>query len=455
MATYYVRTDGSDSNNGTGYQASQAFQTIGKAISVVSAGDTIYVAPGYYNESLSISTSGTSASPINLVGDPSSDIFLDVQPADVVIWYINATIINFAANVQYWNIRNLVITGHKSGSNGVFANDVTYVSTRVIENCVVQVGGSGVVSCTVKNSFVFGGFRGIKDGAIAISCVLMGQYPIYGATEKICKAYFSILIGHGKGCYYAEAYNCTLVSCHVETANRCVVVLGDYYGMVAANECDYIGCVTVSSGSASADVGYQWAGFYAITLESIWVPIVSYFNLERMKLLFSAFIPSFISSKASLNSYIPPTGAKSAFFQTPSLYVGGHSFQQAVRTSSNVPPKVCSLNYSFYKTNPPSLVFTNTDEGSVYIQYPIAIPVKKGEQIAKKVWCYHTGYYYDRPSILLTGSVTSESSASATTTNTWEQLSVSATASEDGYAFLLLRMRHSATSHATYWSDFE
>jgi len=56
MATYYVRT-GSDSNSGTGYQASQAFQTIAKAISVVSAGDTIYVAPGYYNESLSISTS--------------------------------------------------------------------------------------------------------------------------------------------------------------------------------------------------------------------------------------------------------------------------------------------------------------------------------------------------------------------------------------------------------------
>jgi hypothetical protein len=63
-ATYYVRTDGNDSNSGTSNTSGGAWRTISKAASTVVAGDTVNVAVGSYAESVTESSSGTSASRI-------------------------------------------------------------------------------------------------------------------------------------------------------------------------------------------------------------------------------------------------------------------------------------------------------------------------------------------------------------------------------------------------------
>ena len=55
-ATYYVSTSGSDSNAGT---YSSPWRTIQHAADFVSAGATVYVLGGVYNESVTIPTSGT------------------------------------------------------------------------------------------------------------------------------------------------------------------------------------------------------------------------------------------------------------------------------------------------------------------------------------------------------------------------------------------------------------
>lgn len=80
--TYYISPSGSDSNNGLGPDASAAtnkpFLTLGKVLvtgSPVVAGDTVYVAPGYYysagNHTVlgSISSAG---SPVQIIGDPTN-----------------------------------------------------------------------------------------------------------------------------------------------------------------------------------------------------------------------------------------------------------------------------------------------------------------------------------------------------------------------------------------------
>lgn len=74
--TYYVATNGLDTNPGT---LAQPFRTIGKGASVLTPGDTLYIKSGTYLQTttLTISRSGTSTAPITIAttpGEPSRAI---------------------------------------------------------------------------------------------------------------------------------------------------------------------------------------------------------------------------------------------------------------------------------------------------------------------------------------------------------------------------------------------
>lgn len=69
MTTYYVDvTNGSDSNAGTSYGAAKASLNGAEDIPVV-AGDTVYVAPGTYEETLTVDVAGSSGSVITYIAD--------------------------------------------------------------------------------------------------------------------------------------------------------------------------------------------------------------------------------------------------------------------------------------------------------------------------------------------------------------------------------------------------
>ena len=87
MATYYVRTDGNDSNAGTGPATNQAWQTIGKALgaSGIGSGDTLYIAPGDYRQTATITVGGTYSAPTYVMGDPTGSQFSGITPGRVLI----------------------------------------------------------------------------------------------------------------------------------------------------------------------------------------------------------------------------------------------------------------------------------------------------------------------------------------------------------------------------------
>ena len=68
MSTYYVATTGSDSNSGA---IGSPFLTIGHGVSVLVAGDTLYLRGGSYIESVTVGLSGSSGNPITIRGYPS------------------------------------------------------------------------------------------------------------------------------------------------------------------------------------------------------------------------------------------------------------------------------------------------------------------------------------------------------------------------------------------------
>lgn len=65
--TYYVRTTGLDTNNGT--SAATAFKTVQKALSLAQAGDSIYIGKGTFTGAVTSVRAGTATAPIRLFGD--------------------------------------------------------------------------------------------------------------------------------------------------------------------------------------------------------------------------------------------------------------------------------------------------------------------------------------------------------------------------------------------------
>lgn len=74
-ATYYVRTDGNNSNTGLTDSSGGAWLTVQKAANVMAAGDTTIVGNGTFPEIVITKTNGTSGSPVTFRGSGSTKIY--------------------------------------------------------------------------------------------------------------------------------------------------------------------------------------------------------------------------------------------------------------------------------------------------------------------------------------------------------------------------------------------
>ena len=188
MATYYVRPDGNNSNAGTGPAAGQAWQTLARIVQAGTAftsGDTVYIAPGTYRQS--ITTTATYTSATNFFGDPTAAQFSGVTPGIVritnflssdnvaatstLLWggvtfdYINISNIYFDhttlnGGIYYTgtgnnsSIKNCVFSGNQASSGGVGtpAIRLTSVKNLLIDNCIFMRSYYGIFMTTTTDN---------------------------------------------------------------------------------------------------------------------------------------------------------------------------------------------------------------------------------------------------------------------------------------------------------------
>jgi hypothetical protein len=149
-SVYYVSLTGKDTNPGT---ASAPFRTFAKANSVLTAGSTLYVYAGVYNQPLRITKGGTSSEWINvkpLGGAVVIDMLrvassgLDVRASYVMV--SNLAVTNSAEVCVNLAGSNLIINGllvHTCSSHGIQANNstnVVIVNNRVVNTVLSNVG---------------------------------------------------------------------------------------------------------------------------------------------------------------------------------------------------------------------------------------------------------------------------------------------------------------------------
>jgi hypothetical protein len=200
MATYYVRNDGNDNNVGTSSGTAGAWKTLTKALgsSGISGGDTLYIAPGVYRETVTFGFA-SSGSTTYIYGDPKALQFAGVTPAIVRItsntlydslstyftpssdtlisgtgksnitmesMYLEYTYAGLAisscSNIQ---LRNSVLTSHKFTWSDTFAISITQDTTLLphrFEN-LISMGGTFTRYIPITSGVGISGFMNVKN----------------------------------------------------------------------------------------------------------------------------------------------------------------------------------------------------------------------------------------------------------------------------------------------------
>lgn len=158
--TYYVRTDGSDSNNGLANTSGGAFLTIQKALSVVSSLDmstfnvTVQVADGTYTGVNSVTAAFLGSGTVTIQGNTGT-------PANVIISTTSANCFSAAGGGR------IIISGMElrttTAGNGVFVNgggSVITIGTSVrfgaIAEAQMRADASGKIATSANYSIVGG-----------------------------------------------------------------------------------------------------------------------------------------------------------------------------------------------------------------------------------------------------------------------------------------------------------
>jgi hypothetical protein len=182
MATYYVRTDGSNGNAGTGPATNQAWATVAYALAnaaLPDATNTIYIAPGTYRGSVTMSITPSVSNTLIVAGDPTAAQFTDVNAGRVRLTTFTTDNTGTPTSGQtltcdnktYFTLRNLHVEGYQTTTaQGIahFSNSKNFT----IEKCLFSLYRRGsqsnvVLVTTTTTTLVSGTFD---------KCVFIGGY---------------------------------------------------------------------------------------------------------------------------------------------------------------------------------------------------------------------------------------------------------------------------------------
>ncbi|KKQ88340.1 MAG: hypothetical protein UT12_C0021G0002 [Candidatus Curtissbacteria bacterium GW2011_GWC2_38_9] len=206
--TYFVKTNGNDSNDGLAPDF--AFATIGKAASVMNPGDKVYVGAGTYNESVVPANSGVSGAMISYIADTGGnatgdsgavifDGFVDGGSGDLCYAF------DLSSGADYLLIDGFEAMRHRDcgtdnaafyfigdSNNNIYRNLTAHDIRRdgfhlegtnnLLENCLIyNTGDDGLtlranLSDSIIRNCSFAGDIGIDTGSEGYAIELRGTY---------------------------------------------------------------------------------------------------------------------------------------------------------------------------------------------------------------------------------------------------------------------------------------
>ena len=169
MATYYVRTDGSNANAGTGPAANQAWQTVTYALAnmVLTNGiNYLYIAPGVYRETPTVTITPSSTQTLVIQGDPSASQFTGLSSGVVRLTSFTTDTANpSAVNILTISGKSYITISRihfdvfgQTGTRTHAIYGLTNPDNILVEYCTFQGHNTGVYFSV--------GFYAINSGAV-------------------------------------------------------------------------------------------------------------------------------------------------------------------------------------------------------------------------------------------------------------------------------------------------
>jgi len=263
MAVYYVGSGGNDTNDGLSW-ANRFLTLNGAEDEPVAAGDTVYVAPGVYRETLTCDVAGTSGNPITYIGDVTGDntdgvggtVRITGSDNDQTETRSNCIV----CNRDYRTFRGLAMD---AGTSYIITSSAP--TSLIIEDCSIVTRQGG------NTAGIF--ISGTSDGTIIRRCFFhclrdagiyfyrSSDHTTANATVENC-----VFIGGGRtnvgsvSSYYVGGI--TIKNCTITGSNLGIETAVSMTGVVTVNNCIIAGCNTGLKASASGDLVEDYNAVY-------------------------------------------------------------------------------------------------------------------------------------------------------------------------------------------------
>ena len=274
MANYYVRTDGSNANAGTGPATNQAWQTVTYALANMALPDavnTLYIAPGIYRETPTMTITPSVSNTLVIAGDPTGSVFSGVSQGivrltnhsnDNAFPTAGATLTSAKG---YWTMQNMYVEGYPingyGATSGILnctdANNITITNSVIVSTRPVVTSPALKLARTVNSAYnititkcFFGGARPVLITSPSTGSAFSTNITI---TDSILfRGGIEIISPTGTTC---TGGGITMRNCSIEQGQSAELFFTYFVAGVTSFPCYVTNCNLYGTGSTT--------GFYA------------------------------------------------------------------------------------------------------------------------------------------------------------------------------------------------